>query len=205
MSALLRGDTLRRAEGDRCPGAAVAAAVASLLGHGHRCLSHGGWRGDPRQCPRGARGSGGHGKADRFLSPPPGAPARRESPRSSRMGRQCGQPHAHRRGVVDGRRDRPSPDMTESLTPHALIERFLDHVDRGEWISPPDFYAPDAVVEQPFAKPPPIRLEGRDTIRAHFASAARAPLRLRVIDRRILDTSDPDVIVAEFDYDGEAT
>jgi ketosteroid isomerase-like protein len=95
--------------------------------------------------------------------------------------------------------------MTESLTPHALIERFLDHVDRGEWMSLPDFYATDAVVEQPFAKPAPIRLEGRETIRAHFASAARAPLRLRVIDRRILDTSDPDVIVAEFDYDGEAT
>jgi ketosteroid isomerase-like protein len=48
--------------------------------------------------------------------------------------------------------------MTESLTPHALIERFLDHVDRGEWMSLPDFYATDAVVEQPFAKPAPIRL-----------------------------------------------
>jgi uncharacterized protein len=95
--------------------------------------------------------------------------------------------------------------MSESLTPHALIERFLDHVDRGEWMSLPDFYATDAVVEQPFAKPAPIRLDGRETIRAHFASATRAPLRLRVIDRRILETSDPEVFVAEFNYDGEAT
>jgi ketosteroid isomerase-like protein len=87
----------------------------------------------------------------------------------------------------------------------ALIERFLDHVDRGEWASLPELYAEDAIVEQPFAKPAPLRLQGREAIRAHFASAARAPLRLRVTHRRVLQTLDPEVIVAEYDYDGHAT
>jgi ketosteroid isomerase-like protein len=95
--------------------------------------------------------------------------------------------------------------MSESHAPSTLVERFLDHVDRGEWMSLPDFYADDAVVEQPFSKPAPLRLEGREAIRAHFAAAARAPLRLRVIDRRVLETSEPEVVVAEYNYHGHAT
>jgi uncharacterized protein len=94
---------------------------------------------------------------------------------------------------------------TRKATPRDLVERFLDHVDRGEWEALPALYDEDAIVVQPFAKPAPIELHGREAIRAHFASAARAPLRLRVIDRVVLETSDPEVIVAEYDYDGEAT
>lgn len=92
-----------------------------------------------------------------------------------------------------------------NMTPYELVQRFLEHVDRGEWSALPDLYADDAVVVQPFAKPAPVRLVGRDAIRAHFAAAARAPVRLRVIDRVVRETSDPEVIVAEYDYEGEAT
>lgn len=95
--------------------------------------------------------------------------------------------------------------MTESLAPRALVERFLDLVDRGEWTSLPDFYAENAVVEQPFSKPVPLRLLGREAIRAHFAAAARGPFRLRVIDRRVLQTADPELVVAEYGYDGRLT
>jgi NAD(P)-dependent dehydrogenase (short-subunit alcohol dehydrogenase family)/ketosteroid isomerase-like protein len=90
-------------------------------------------------------------------------------------------------------------------TPRALIERFFDHVGRGEWMSLLDFYSDDAVVEQPFAKPAPIRLVGRAAISQHFASAARAPLRLRVMNLRVLETRDPEAIMAEYDYDGRVT
>jgi ketosteroid isomerase-like protein len=86
-----------------------------------------------------------------------------------------------------------------------LVNRFLDHVDRGEWNALPALYADDAVVEQPFAKPASLQLIGHEAIRAHFARAARAPLRLRVINRVVTETIDPEIIVAEYDYEGEAT
>ena len=82
-----------------------------------------------------------------------------------------------------------------------MVERLLDLVDAGAWHLLPDLYAWDALVELPFAQPAPIRLDGREAIRAHFARVA-GRVRLRVIDRHLLETSDPEVIVADYRYDG---
>jgi ketosteroid isomerase-like protein len=95
--------------------------------------------------------------------------------------------------------------MSQSTAPHDLVERFLALVDRGEWQALPEFYSEDAVVEQPFAKPEPLTLKGRESIHAHFLAASRAPLRLRVLNPIVRTTSDPEVIVAEYNYQGEAT
>jgi ketosteroid isomerase-like protein len=86
-------------------------------------------------------------------------------------------------------------------TPRLVVERFLDLVDAGAWHMLAELYACDALVELPFAQPMPIRLDGRDAIRAHFARVA-GRMRLRVIDRHLLDTADPEVIVADYRYDG---
>jgi ketosteroid isomerase-like protein len=56
-------------------------------------------------------------------------------------------------------------------------------------------------VEQPFASPP-LRLEGREAVRAHFAAAARGPVTLRARNVVVHATADPELIVAEFDYLG---
>jgi ketosteroid isomerase-like protein len=95
--------------------------------------------------------------------------------------------------------------MPGSIAPRDLVEGFLRHVDRGEWEALPQFYSNDALVEQPFAKPEPIVLRGRDTIRAHFLAASRAPMTLSVLRPVVLTTSDPEVVVAEYDYEIEAT
>lgn len=72
-------------------------------------------------------------------------------------------------------------------------------------------FAADGVMELPFAPPGvPRRLEGREQIRRILAPAGRAS---REAGRRILgyssvvvhETADPEVIVVEFDLDGEVT
>ena len=63
----------------------------------------------------------------------------------------------------------------------------------------------DALVEYPFALPAPARLDGREAIRKYFAAVARMPLELRARDITMHQTSDPEVIVAEWDYDGLET
>jgi uncharacterized protein len=66
-------------------------------------------------------------------------------------------------------------------------------------------YAPDALVEYPFAVTAPTRLDGRDAIRRYFAAVARTPLELRARNITVRETSDPEVVVADWDYDGLIT
>jgi len=66
-------------------------------------------------------------------------------------------------------------------------------------------YAQDALVEYPFALPVPTRLDGREAIRRYFAAVARMPLELRARNITVHQTGDPEVIVAEWDYDGRVT
>jgi ketosteroid isomerase-like protein len=95
--------------------------------------------------------------------------------------------------------------MQTTATAPEVLDRLLRGIAHQAWAELPDLYAEDAVVEQPFAIPRPVRLVGREQIRAHFAAAARAPLALEVRNLVVHHTANPDVLVAEFDYDGRAT
>jgi ketosteroid isomerase-like protein len=92
--------------------------------------------------------------------------------------------------------------MPESARPREVLTQLLRGITEGAWQALPDLYAEDAVVEQPFAVPEPTRLAGREAIRRHFAAAAAGPLELRATNVVVHETGDPEVIVAEFDYEG---
>ena len=85
--------------------------------------------------------------------------------------------------------------------PRAVFERLSRGISEGRWHDLADLYAEDAVVEQPLVSAAPSRIVGRETVRAHFAGAAAMGLRLVAHHVRIHETADPEVIVAEFDYD----
>ena len=94
--------------------------------------------------------------------------------------------------------------MQATATAREVLDQLLRGIAAQAWAELADLYAEDAVVEQPFAIPRPIRLVGRDQIRAHFAAAARVPLALEVRNLVVHHTANPDVLVAEFDYAGRA-
>ncbi|MGH3377973.1 MAG: nuclear transport factor 2 family protein [Actinoallomurus sp.] len=91
--------------------------------------------------------------------------------------------------------------MSQPTSPRAVFERLIRGISEGRWDDLADLYAEDAVVDQPLASTAPSRIEGRETIRAHFAGAAGMGLRMVAHDIVVHETSDPEVIVAEFDYD----
>jgi uncharacterized protein len=95
--------------------------------------------------------------------------------------------------------------MPEPASPREVFARLLRGIADGAWPDLPGLYAEDAVVEQPFAAPQPTRLEGREAIRQHFATAARGPLELRASNVVVHETGDPEVIIAEFGYAGRVT
>ncbi|MEO3823976.1 nuclear transport factor 2 family protein [Actinomadura sp. B10D3] len=90
-------------------------------------------------------------------------------------------------------------------SPREVFARLSAGISAGRWDELAALYAEDAVVEQPFALPPaPPRLEGRATIDRHFRAAGAGPLELRARDVVVHDTADPEVIVAEYGYEGRA-
>jgi uncharacterized protein len=63
-----------------------------------------------------------------------------------------------------------------------------------------DLFAPDAVIESPFAPPgtPVRRLEGREAIREYSRQVMASPLRLEDLEVvKLYQTQDPEVVIAE--------
>jgi uncharacterized protein len=95
--------------------------------------------------------------------------------------------------------------MPEPSSPRQVLERLIQGIADRAWPALPELYSQDTVVEHPFALPAPRRSEGREAIRQHFAAFADAPLTLQVRNMVVHATADPEVVVAEWDYDGVVT
>lgn len=96
-------------------------------------------------------------------------------------------------------------DLSDPQTAAEVVRRHLARFEPHITAELADAYAPAAVVEQPFLPGERQRLEGREQIWAHFAAAQSAPLALRIRNLVVHQTTDPEVVVAEYDYDGVVT
>lgn len=92
--------------------------------------------------------------------------------------------------------------MPTTATPRQAFEALIGHISAGRWEQIADLYAEDTVVEIAFALPAPARIEGREQLRSHFATATGAGVEMQARNVRVHETADPEVIVAEFDYVG---
>lgn len=90
-----------------------------------------------------------------------------------------------------------------TATPREVAHRLVEGISAQRWAELPDLYAEDTVVEQPFS-PQPTVLRGRGELAAHFAAAADRPLRVTAKNVVVHETTDPEVVVMEYDYDVEA-
>jgi uncharacterized protein len=84
-------------------------------------------------------------------------------------------------------------------SPREVFERLLTGISERRWHELADLYAEDATVDLPMMAPQPVRLNGREEVRTHFATATRMPLELRPHNVVVHPTTDPELVVAEFD------
>jgi ketosteroid isomerase-like protein len=92
--------------------------------------------------------------------------------------------------------------MPASLSPREVLDQLHQRISEGRWTELYELYAEDVVVDIPLAKPEAEHVEGRETIRKHFG-AAEGFFALQVVgDRVVHETTDPEVVIAEFDYEG---
>jgi ketosteroid isomerase-like protein len=89
-------------------------------------------------------------------------------------------------------------------SPRDVFAALSDGISEGRWDELSALYAEDAVVEHPQAVPRPTRLTGRATVHERFTSALAGSLRLKRKNIVVHETTDPEVIVAEYDYDAES-
>jgi ketosteroid isomerase-like protein len=95
--------------------------------------------------------------------------------------------------------------MSDPAGPQEVVEALMQGIADQNWQDLHELYCEQAVVEHPFALPAPTRIEGHEAIRKHFANFAAAPLKLQIRNMLVRQTTDPEVIVAEWDYDGLVT
>ena len=89
-------------------------------------------------------------------------------------------------------------------TPREVFLRLVHGVADGQWETLPDLYADRTDVRHPMSPLDEPPLTSRDELREHFgAGAARAETVVRWPANVVVhETTDPEVIVAEFTYDG---
>jgi uncharacterized protein len=95
--------------------------------------------------------------------------------------------------------------MSGPASPRHVVEVLIDGISKGNWRQLDALYHEDAVIDYPFALPAPRRLDGRPAIRRYFEAVAKLPVELRARNVSVHETSDPEVVIVEYDYDGLAT
>ncbi|MEQ0558419.1 nuclear transport factor 2 family protein [Amycolatopsis sp. NEAU-NG30] len=89
-------------------------------------------------------------------------------------------------------------------TPRDVFAALSDGISEGRFGELSALYAEDAVVEHPQAVPRPTRLTGRAAVHERFTGVLAGALRLKRKNVVVHETTDPEVIVAEYGYDAES-
>ncbi|RPF38376.1 nuclear transport factor 2 family protein [Streptomyces sp. TLI_185] len=93
--------------------------------------------------------------------------------------------------------------MTEVLSPREVFLALVNGVAEGRWKDLPDLYAEQTHVVHPFDPLRAAALRTRDELREHFRPTGAGPrLHRRATNITIHETTDPEIIVAEFEYQG---
>jgi ketosteroid isomerase-like protein len=91
--------------------------------------------------------------------------------------------------------------MPETPSPREVFTRLLEGIAAGHYAELAQLYAEDAVVETVFEPVGPRRTQGRAALAERFAQvAAVSPVELTPVNVVIRETDDPELIVAEWDY-----
>src|ERR1700684_2833481 len=94
-----------------------------------------------------------------------------------------------------------------SATPADVLAQRRQLILSGDTDGYADLFAPDGVIESPFAPPgAPSRLAGREAIREYSRRVVASPLRLEDYEvTELYQTQDPEVVIVEMRANGTVT
>ena len=89
--------------------------------------------------------------------------------------------------------------MSEAATPSEVFRRLAHAVaERRQSEIVDECYAEDVIVEHPFMVPEPTITKGREELRKRMTNAQKLPVTIEVGDIVVHETTDPEVVVGEF-------
>jgi ketosteroid isomerase-like protein len=95
--------------------------------------------------------------------------------------------------------------MADVSTPRQVVQALMQGISAGAWTTLHTFFSEDSIVEYPFALPVRTQLNGQEAIKKYFAATSAYPLKLQMRNLVVHETPNPEVVVAEWDYDGLVT
>jgi ketosteroid isomerase-like protein len=93
--------------------------------------------------------------------------------------------------------------MMARLSPQKVMQKLADDISRDEWQELHLLYAPEAVVRHPIARDQSALLEGRESLRQHFARFFSSGVKLRATPICFIETTDPELAIGTFTYRGQ--
>ena len=107
-------------------------------------------------------------------------------------------------GEITSYRDYPNAAAASWFT-RSVFDRFLAASVENRWDDLADLYAEDVTIEMPFTLPGvPRETKGREELRRRFRAAEQVRRMVKAENVVVHETTDPAVLVAEFDLHGEA-
>jgi ketosteroid isomerase-like protein len=100
------------------------------------------------------------------------------------------------------------PPASPPASPADVLARRRELLLNGDVDGFADLFAPDGVLEAPFAGPPgaPLRLEGREAIREYSRRVMASPLALEDFEvTELYQAQDPEVVIVELRTRGTLT
>jgi uncharacterized protein len=95
--------------------------------------------------------------------------------------------------------------MSDFPSPRQVVETLMQGISDGAWTTLHTLFSDDAIIEYPFALPERTQLNGAEAIKKYFAATSAYPLKLQMRNMVVHETQNPEVVVAEWDYDGLVT
>ncbi|HWD05687.1 MAG TPA: nuclear transport factor 2 family protein [Amycolatopsis sp.] len=89
-------------------------------------------------------------------------------------------------------------------TPREVFDRLSEGISEGRFAELSQLYHENAIVEHPTAIPRPGHLVGRAAVHERFVGTLATAFRLKRHDVVVHETTDPEVIVAEYAYTAES-
>jgi ketosteroid isomerase-like protein len=84
--------------------------------------------------------------------------------------------------------------------PRAVAASLIKGIEKGAWTELSVLYDENVLVEHPFNRPAPTRIEGLADLVAHLEAAPPQNVDLVPHDVVIRETDDPEVVVLQYDY-----
>ena len=97
----------------------------------------------------------------------------------------------------------PMTDEERRRRNREMVERSFAAVGQGDVAGQLESCTDDIVLELPYADPP-VRLEGKDAIRAHVGPALET-FQFRLAITEVHECADPDTLVLEYTSEGRVT